>query len=230
MKNSLSYILLILIASFGLNAQNNIVVEVNYNTFSHSKLKNFQQELSSDIEEVNLRTNDEFGANIGFQIGLKIDKLNTQFFASYNSTGGKSSYSDYSGSIRLTQLVTVYSLGGEYQINLSNNPNKKSVFFGIRGFLNYTQLDVSSYSKISNTVSNESIDFNSIDLGLGLRFNYDIPISVVKLRLNLGYDLVLGGNLKFKENSDYTLENNQGDPIKSGWSGFRSGIGIVIPF
>jgi len=232
MKKTQVIILLMAFVYFNVQAQNNIsaIVEVNYNTFSHTDLKNFQLQLRDDINEVNLDINDDFGANIGYSFGIKIEDLNTQLFASYNSTGGKISYSDYSGLIRLTQLLKVYTLGGEYQIKLSENSSKNVFYFGGRAFVNYTQLDLESYSKISNTTSTESIDFNSIDIGLGIRFIYDIPISVVKLRLNLGYDLVLGGELKFKENNDFALEDDDGDRINAGWSGFRSGIGIVVPF
>ena len=232
MKNTQVVIILMAFVCLNIQAQNNIsaIVEVNYNTFSHISLKDFQQQLRNDINEVNLEVNDDFGANIGYSFGIKIEDINTQFFASYNSTGGKISYSDFSGLIRVTQLLKAYTLGGEYQIKLSKDNSKEVFYFGARGFVNFTQLDLEGYSKISDIVTNESIDFNSIDFGLGARFIYDIPISVVKLRLNLGYDLMLGGELKFKENSDFSLEDDQGNRVKTGWSGFRSGIGIVVPF
>ena len=232
MKKTQAVIILMAFVCLNIQAQNNIsaIVEVNYNTFSHNSLKDFQQQLRNDINEVNLEVNDDFGANIGYSFGIKVEDINAQFFASYNSTGGKISYSDFSGLIRVTQLLKAYTLGGEYQIKLSNDNSKKVFYFGARGFVNFTQLDLESYSKISDIVTNETIDFNSIDFGIGARLIYDIPISVVKLRLNLGYDLMLGGELKFKENSDFYLEDNQGDAVKTGWSGFRSGIGIVVPF
>lgn len=232
MKKTQAVIILMAFVCLNIQAQNNIsaIVEVNYNTFSHNSLKDFQQQLRNDINEVNLEVNDDFGANIGYSFGIKVEDINAQFFASYNSTGGKISYSDFSGLIRVTQLLKAYTLGGEYQIKLSNDNSKNVFYFGARGFVNFTQLDLESYSKISDIVTNETIDFNSIDFGIGARLIYDIPISVVKLRLNLGYDLMLGGELKFKENSDFYLEDNQGDAVKTGWSGFRSGIGIVVPF
>lgn len=59
---------------------------------------------------------------------------------------------------------------------------------------------------------------------------YDIPVWLVKLRLNAGYDLVFGGELLLSEDKEYALEDNNGDRVKAGWSGFRTGIGIVVPF
>ncbi len=231
-RKAFTFISLLYFVCLNVEAQNNIsaIVEINYNTLSHSNLRDFQQELSDDIDEVNLRINDDFGANIGYSVGIKVEDIDTQFFISYNSTGGKISYSDFSGIIRLTQLLKAYTLGGEYQFKLSNDNSKEIFYFGARGFVNYSNLDLESYSNISDNVSRESIGFNSIDIGVGLRLFYDIPISVVKLRLNLGYDLMIGGDLKFKEDNDFSLEDNQGDRVKTGWSGFRSGIGIVVPF
>lgn len=212
--------------------QNNIsvLVEVNYNTFSHDELSDFQQELSDDIEEVNMRVNDDFGANVGYTFGVKVEDLDTQFFFSYNSTGGKLSYSDYSGTIRITQLLKGYTVGSEYQFPLTNEESKDQFYLGGRGLISYSTLDLKSYSEIQENRSTESIDFNSVEVGLGIRFIYDLPISVVRLRLNAGYDLLFGGELRFSEDRELMLENQKGDRVKTGWSGFRSGIGVVVPF
>lgn len=232
MKKTIVLFFLFFFSFMSVKSQNNIsaVVELNYNTFSHSNLSDFQQELSSDISEVNLRVDDDFGANVGYTIGIKAEELNTLFFASYNSTGGKLSYSDYSGIIRLKQLLKAYTIGGEYQLKLSKDGKKDTFYLGGRGLINFSKLNLDSFSKIYDTVSEDSIDFNSIDLGIGIRLIYDIPISVVKLRLNAGYDLILAGDLKFSEDNDYFLEDDDGDAVKTGWSGFRTGIGIIVPF
>ena len=232
MKKIKVFIFILSFACLSVHAQDrySIVAEVNYNTFSHKTLSKFQQELLRDISEVNLQVNDDFGANIGYTIGVKFEKINTQFFGAYNTTGGKISYSDYSGVVRITQLLRGYTLGGEYQVKLLKDDSKGMLYFGGRGFVNFNNLEVESYSRISDMESTEGLDFSSFDFGLGVRFFYDIPISVVKLRLTLGYDQVFSGDFRFNDNTEATLLDNQGDAIKTGWSGFRSGIGIVVPF
>lgn len=232
MKKIVFLLFLIFNAFINIEAQSNVsgFVELNYNTFSHSKLKTFQEQLLNDINQVNLKINDDFGSNIGYTIGVKVENIDTQFFASYNSTGGKISYSDFSGIIRITQLLQAYTLGGEYQIKLTQENKREMFYLGTRGFINYNKLDLKTYSKIADNTSNESIEFNSVDFGLGIRLLYELPVSIVKIRFNIGYDLVFGGDFKFKENNDFSLEDNKGNTIKSGWSGFRTGIGIVVPF
>lgn len=222
---------MIFLISLNVKAQSDFsaVAEVNYNTFSHKEISDFQQELMEDIPEIDLRVNDDFGANIGYSLGLKVEDLDTQFFAAYNSTGGKISYGDYSGLIRITQLLKAYTAGAEYQFRLLDNDSKGVIYLGLRGLLNYTTLDLRSHSEIYDSVSSESVDFDAVDLGVGVAFNYDIPVWIVKLRLKLGYDLFLGGELKFSEDREVSLEDNEGDLVKTGWSGLRTGVGIVVP-
>jgi hypothetical protein len=231
MRNNTILLACILSLTSLLNAQSNLsaVLEINYNTFSHKDLKSLQTEFQEDLSEVDLRINDDFNANIGYGIGLKIESLNTQFFGSYTTTGGKISYSDFSGIIRITQLLKSFTLGGEYQYELTDEKDRSRFYIGSRVFFNFTKFDLENYSRVNNNVTTDLIEFRSIDIGLGARAIYDIPISVVKLRINFGYDLVFGGAFKLSSNDELTLQNDEGDPIKPGWSGLRVGLGVVIP-
>ena len=232
MKRSLFLVFTMFILGLTVKAQNGLsaVAEINYNSFSHKSLKDLQEQLTRDFDGVTLVVNDDFGANVGYSIGLKMEDLGIQYFLSYNSTGGKVSYSDYSGVIRVTQLLQGYTLGAEYQKRLSKEESKTDFYLGGRAFVNYTTLGLKTYSEIYEYPESDSLDLESFDFGFGIRLNYDIPVWVVKLRLNAGYDVVFGGELKFSEDKDYSLEDNNGKRVKTGWSGFRSGIGVVVPF
>lgn len=231
MKRSLILVFTMLVLCPNVNAQSGLsaVAEINYNSFSHKSLRDLQEQLTRDINGVTLVVNDNFGANVGYSIGLKQEDIEIQYFLSYNSTGGKVSYSDYSGVIRVTQLLQGYTGGAEYQINLSNDESKTDFSIGGRGFVTYTTLGIKTYSKIYDYPESDALDLNSFDFGFGIRFNYDKPVWVVKLRVSAGYDQVFGGKLKFSEDNDYFLEDNNGKAVKTGWSGFRSGIGVVVP-
>lgn len=232
MKKLKVFIYIAAFACLGAHAQSTVsgVLELNYNTFSHKSLSSFQQLLLNDISEVQLSVNDDFGANFGYTIGIKVEELNTQFFASYNGTGGKISYSDYSGVVRITQLLRGYTLGGEYQLKLMEDDSRGMFYLGGRGFTTFNSLELKSYSQIYDSESTDAEDLSSFDFGLGVRLIYDIPISVVKLRLNVGYDLVFGGGFRFNDDTESTLFDAQGEAVKTGWSGLRTGIGIVVPF
>jgi len=211
--------------------QNNvsIILETSYNTFAHNSLSEFQEDFIRDIDLVTLKVNDDYPANFGYALGVKVENINTQFFVNYNATGGKISYSDFSGTLRVTELLKGYSLGGEYQVELSNNNDQGSFLIGFRGFVTFSKLELNSYSKIQGSTSEETIYFAGRDFGLGLRGIYDIPISIIKLRLHAGYDFSIGGKLIFSDDRDYHLQNNNEKAVKTGWSGLRAGLGIVVP-
>ncbi len=204
-----------------------IFIETNYNTFTHSSLKSFQEEFINDIPEVPIQVNDNFPAHFGFTVGYTINAISSSLFFNYNTTGGKISYSDFSGTIRTTQLLKGYTVGGSYLLKIIKDSEK--LHLGLKAFSTFSSLEVSNYGQLLDTVNEATIDFRSIDIGIGANLIYEHPISFFKLRAVIGYDLVLGGKLFFKENKDFHLENNTGDTVKTGWSGLRTGIGISVP-
>jgi len=216
-----------LVYNIGYSQKGGVFVELNYNSFMHTSLKSFQEEFIGDMPEIPIKVNDNFSANFGITAGYKINSLNAAFFFSYNSTGGKISYSDYSGIVRLSQPLKAYSLGGEYFIQLDrSNPN---LSLGLKGFTTYSMLEINSHTQILGEVSKDNIKLQSTDFGVGGRLIYEYPLSFFMLRASIGVDIVIGGKLKFKENNDYHLENNNGDPVKTNWTGLRTGIGVSFP-
>ena len=231
MKKLIILFLVTLLSSICIKAQENgFYIDANYNTFSHKKLKSFQEEFRADIVDVQLIKNDEFPTNIGFTIGYKVSELNASFFASYTSTGGKVSYSDYSGVIRITEAIEGITFGGEYLLNLIPISQNKGEFnVGFRGFFILSKLDIESYTSIADQSETDSIGFNSVDLGGGVRVIYEYPVGFFKLRASLGFDIVLGGKYLLKEDQEFYLQDNSGDAVKNGWTGLRAGLGIFIP-
>lgn len=207
--------------------QGKIFIETNYNTFSHSSLSDFQQEFKADLSLIPIKTVDDFPANIGFTVGYEIIDSNVAIFLGYNATGGKLSYSDYSGVVKLEESLNAITVGGIYYVNL--NPEKKNFRIGFRGFSMFSSLKLDSYSEIGNDIQEESIDFKSFDVGFGAQLNYEYPFSFFIIRANIGFDLVLGNKLIFKDNTEFHLTNNADEQVTTGWSGLRTGIGIAIP-
>lgn len=229
MKKKVILFLLTSINIISYSQNGEIFMELNYNTFSHSSLKSFQQEFIEDIPEIPMEVNDNFPSNIGFTLGYKLTSINTSLFFSYNSTGGKISYSDYSGVIRITEPLNVYTFGGEYQIKLSKSKTNSPFSLGLRGLTMLSNFEIENYTQISENITNENIKFQSINVGVGGRLIYEYPISFFIIKASLGFDMTFGGTLRYKENNDFYLENNNGDKVKTNWSGLRTGLGIEIP-
>lgn len=227
MKKSILLIFIFFITGNSFSQSGKIFAEINYNLFSHSLLSEFQQEFIGDMPAtIPIETVDDFPSNIGFTVGYEIENVNTSIFMSYNSTGGKISYADFSGFIKLEQLLTGITFGGIYDIPL----DKKNRFkLGIKGFVMLSSLDIESSSMIGSDTNNDSLSFDSIDYGLGTQFRYEYPVSFFIIRANIGFDVVLGGKLKFEEVKEANLLNNSGKDVKTGWTGLRTGFGIAIP-
>ncbi|MEO9571223.1 MAG: hypothetical protein ABJH82_13475 [Polaribacter sp.] len=206
--------------------QGKIFIETNYNTFSHSSLSNFQQEFKNDLAPIQLKTVDDFPANIGFTIGYEIVDSSTALFLSYNSTGGKLSYSDYSGNIKIEESLNAITFGAIYFLNLTD---KKDFRIGFRGFSMFSQLNLNSFSEISNNIQQDNFDFQSTDLGFGAQLNYEYPLSFLILKATIGFDITFGGKLVFKDNNEAYLTSNSNNKVTTGWSGLRTGLGIIIP-
>jgi hypothetical protein len=227
MKKIILTIFIFFITGNSFSQSGKIFAEINYNSFSHSLLSEFQQEFIGDLPStISIETVDDFPSNIGFTVGYEIVNINTSIFMSYNSTGGKISYADFSGIIKLEQLLTGITLGGIYDIPLDK---KKRFKLGLKGFAMLSSLDIESTSMIGSDANNDSLSFDSFDYGLGAQFRYEYPVSFFIIRAHIGYDVVLSGKLKFQEIKEAHLLNNSGEDVKTGWTGLRTGVGIAIP-
>ena len=225
MKKTITVIAFILSIN-AFSQQGKIFIETNYNSFSHSSLSDFQQEFKADLAPITLKTVDDFPANIGFTLGYEIVDSNSALFLSYNSTGGKISYSDYSGIVKIEESLSAITFGAIYFLNLSE---KKDFRIGFRGFSMFSKFNLNSFSEISNNIQQDNFDFQSTDFGLGAQLNYEYPLSFLILKANIGFDITFGGKLIFDSNNEAYLTNNSNNKVTTGWSGLRSGIGIAIP-
>ena len=227
MKKQIALFLISSITFIAYSQNGGIFIEFNYNTFSHSSLSTFQNEFIQDIPEVPVTVNDDFPSNIGFTIGYNLNHINLSLFLSHNSTGGKISYSDFSGVIRIIESLKAYTWGAEYQIKLSKKTNGFKL--GVRGFSMISNFDLKNHTQILDNITNENIKFQSLNLGVGGRLIYKHSLSFFIIKASLGFDITFGGSLRLKENKDLYLENNNGDNVKTNWSGLRTGLGIEIP-
>lgn len=122
-----------------------------------------------------------------------------------------------------------YSLGGIYHIPLLSRKTQ-NLSLGIKGVVTYSTLDLISYNRISTDSNEHEINLHSIDYGGGATLIYQYPISILFLRISLGADRIYGDKLRFRNDRKLFVENNSGKPVRTGWSGLRTGIGVAIPF
>lgn len=195
---------------------------------SHQSLKEFHNELTSDIPFDNIKTTDNFNSNHSFNFGIKLNKLNTSIFYTHRVSGAKSSYSDFSGYIRLTNELKGSTIGVMYEKELKRI-RKGKLLAGFKVLLTFSNLLINSENKIANTINNDKLNFNSTDFGGGLELSYNIPIAFFTLKTSIGFDVYINGKLESNEIPNVHLINKNGDKITTGWTGFNAGMGLIIP-
>jgi hypothetical protein len=207
---------------------------VNYGTFAMKDLKDLQESYLTDLQpdiaaEIQYKFPPYYGYGLclnfvgeGYSIGIE---------GGYNSTGGRVSYSDYSGKLLVDQLVRAPKISLQGQFLLSKEESGKSIKFYLLTSLgtsfNTYNLDYSI--EAANTAPySESIKFNSMNIQLGGGFLARKNFKRIFLTTEIKYQHDFAGNLKLSTNSDYTLLTPKGDKAKVDWSGIRFGIGIGI--
>ena len=86
-----------------IQAQNlELFTDFNVGLFAHQPLKEFHTELVDKIPFNNVETTDEFKYNYGFTVGVKVLSIHTSIFFENRVSGAKSSTSDFSGLVVVT--------------------------------------------------------------------------------------------------------------------------------
>ena len=193
-----------------------------------SSLKNFHEELVSQIAFENFKTKDNFNYNYGFTIGLRINSKASVFFSNKVS-GAKSSVADYSGFVRLSNELNGYTFGLEYEIFLIES-EKTKLNLGLKGLVTPSSLILTSESRILNVTQSESLEFRSLDFGGAVGINYEYSIGFITLRAHLDLNVYIGGKLTLKDDdSGGFLTDQSGNKVTTSWTGLTGGIGLIVP-
>jgi len=195
--------------------QSGISVELNLGTSPGSPLRAFHNSLTEQVSFENFKTTDNFYINYGFSAGFTLEDMKSSFFYANRVSGAKTSVSDYSGYLRLTNELKGHTLGYKYYLPIGSNPNK-NLFVQFKALVTVTQFD--------------NLDFKSIDYGAGAGIIYEYPLGFIVLRAYLDLDIYYGGKMKLKDRNvdDGFLLDDNGNKLTTGWGGLTSGMGITI--
>ena len=147
------------------------------------------------------------------------------------STGGRLSYSDYSGeySHDLTVVMVYSAASAGFRVGRI----KKWNIFASAQVLAYSNLLKQRYrEEIYDVYSDDyTIQYTSINLALAPGFELHRHFgSHLVLRQQTSYEIHIPGKLFLKDDFDYELTNEAGDNVKVQAQGFRIKIGLVYLF
>jgi len=200
-------------------------------SYNMLELKNFQRYRLRQTE-LPLKTTESYPVSpvynleVGLNKVLYLDKIG--IFYAFNSTGSRSTVSDYSGRVDLDAIVN----GNQIGLSLLKNAYTKNQFsYGIYSDVSwiFSTLKVKDYLQItspSKITDKETYSFNSNGIGAELGMAATYRLSPFSIQLNVGYLHDFPGNLYLDGNKDQWLavENSE---IKTAWSGFRLGLQVA---
>lgn len=196
-------------------------------------LKDFQNELKPAVNFVPIKTVESFPAWIGydFKVSRALNKIELGAFYSFNSTGGRLHYKDYSGQIKFDQLIKANSFGTFVSLNLNESVVYK-LRLGIRNALCFSDLKLeNSISLYDQVIDSEFYNLKSLDIYISPLFEFEYLINNFFLSAELRYEIfVVKSPLTINGDGEVYIELDNGDKMKADWDGVRITAGLGYKF
>jgi hypothetical protein len=230
MKRTAIIFILLFIVFTSFSQQWSVGGRYGFGIYSMGGLKDFQE---FRLEQTNLPllTTDNYPVtpNYRFELAINdlsfIDKIGA--FYAFNSTGARSTRSDYSGRVDLDAILNGNQLGLTFQkVFQENNSILSGIYFD--GSYLMSSLKMKDYLKINaspDIVQKENYNFNSHGIAAELGMMAKYRNGPIELQLTLGYLHDFSGKLFLNGNKDQWLAINNSE-IKTDWGGIRFGIQV----
>jgi len=228
---------LVLLLSLGLlptriNAQQLVgAVYAGYGTFSMHDLKGFQK-VMMDRQQFDTRVVETFPGYLSYGVDLLYVR-NKGFFGGgwgHTSTGGRLSYSDYSGYYNFDQVVhmNVVSLQGGIRIF----PNYETCFFlGLKGAVYSNKLDLKEELSIGNQTVAEVTPMHSTNVACQPFLSAQRTLKRLFLKLDAGYEFHNAGKLTTTDGKNNQIPDGSGKkPATIQPDGLRVSLGVGYVF
>lgn len=224
------FILAMLLHASSAGAQGGFMITAGIASFNMSDMKYFQEGILGTYP-VEGRITSSFPPFTSISLTMfkqYYDYLRVGISYSYSTTGGKSSYQDYSGKIVTEMTATSHRLGG-YLSYVILGGDRLDLALNGRLEANYTTLFVESYYNIYSAGNQISNRYWSISPSgcIGAELMYEL--GKISLGMEAGYLVDLRGNLKDSSDGDPLLDPSDRDRVlTSDWSGAYARLSLLI--
>ncbi|MBK7228122.1 MAG: hypothetical protein IPH97_04475 [Ignavibacteriales bacterium] len=226
-------IMLFSIVLYSQDQYNFIRIKGGYGSYSMYDMENIQNFIVSAYKQQNIKasTVDQFPSFWNFELQFSRNLFNSIYITGsmgFSSTGGRVHYRDFSGEVKLDQLVKAnsFGLGVEYCFNPAES---FKYYTGLHFNLVFSTLEMNDFIRIYNETNNEVTKFESSGVGFEPLGAIEYELEPFFFRLEMGFLLNLNGPYYLQDSNDLILKVS-GDEISPDWTGYRFGFSFGIGF
>jgi hypothetical protein len=199
-------------------------------TFGMRDLKDLQNDMAT-FYPVHAKVVEAFPPYYSFSGNLWFDKRTFYggIIAGHTSTGGRVSYSDYSGSVNSDQLIRI-DYGGIFGGKRFTKINHTNFYFGAQLMLHLVEFDFSEKITVGQDQSNFLASFKSTNFSFGPYLEIRQNIGKFLIRCLIGGEIHSAGELKYQGSDESGFTGHVEDEVKVQADGLRISLGIGYKF
>ena len=205
-----------------------IRVNSGINFYDMTQMKELQNDIIPAYPEIKTLTDFPPYYNFQLQTAYIISPIYTAgIYVDYLSTGGRQDYADYSGEIRLDQLLSRISAGLLFE-STAFDAGSFSFILSLKTSYQITKLKLKNMFRIFNDIRNNSTDYSSSGFGIEPGFAVGYSFFNFFLRLEAGYQFSVWGAFTSKNGVKLPPVNYPNEEIKPQWNGFKIALTLGI--
>ncbi len=204
---------------------------MGYGQFKMSDMKAYQNDLNS-AAIVPTKTTSSFPAFWIYDWGATYtthSNVLTGLSFGLGSTGGRVTYSDYSGTLQADQRIQYLSINAN--LGYVWKPRKWIISADLRPGFVITGLELKTIQQTQGSSTPYSAMFGSVNIALQPTVTMTKRWGHFSLQAYAGYNQTIArGRLVFIDDNKTYLVDNNNQPITADWSGLRAGAGVSVFF
>lgn len=215
---------------------NGVGFKIGYGSFDMNDIKSIQKDVFNNLQINGAEIVESFPMFFDLSLVYQAPITNSmefKFNLGFTSTGGRISYSDFSGYYTYDQLANQSYISSGLKIYHSDSFFKKigvKSYFELLFGYGLSSIQFKQELNLYDESSSNKVDFLEHSIFTVPTFGFQLPFHRFKLEPYFGYyfDLILNG-LYLDENIDSRLRIDDRDANAS-WKGIRTGLIILFNF
>ena len=200
---------------------NLIRIKGGYGSYSMGDMEKIQNFIVSTYKQQNIKASvvDKFPSFWNFELQFSRNLFNSFYIIGsmgFSSTGGRVHYGDFSGEVKLDQLVKAnsFGLGAEYCFN----PEETLKYYtGLHFNLVFSTLEMNDFIRIYNETDKQVTKFESSGFGFEPLMAIEYELEPFFFRLDMSFFLNLNGPYYFQDSNDLELKLD-GNEVSPDWT------------